>query len=160
MKAVPEATEQDVDPAVAAAKAAQPAWAALSPGDRGKYFEKWGKLIEENLSTLAALEATSMGKPVTQYIDGQMALGRLKSCTELAWTIHGKTSLNEPGQLNLTLRQPFGVVAGIIPWNVPVLFFIWKAAAALATGNTVVIKSSEKAPLTVRASDVLMADMR
>jgi aldehyde dehydrogenase (NAD+) len=62
--------------------------------------------------------------------------------------MQGTSSLNTPGYVNLTFKQPFGVVAAIIPWNVPLLFFANKVAPALAVGNTVVLKSSEKAPLT------------
>lgn len=112
------------------------------------YLKIWAALIKEHTEELAKLEAMSMGKPVGQYFDSTFGATRLESAAEMGWTIHGKTSLNQPGQLNMTLRQPFGVVAGIIPWNAPVIFFLWKAGAALATGNTVVIKSSEKAPLT------------
>lgn len=59
------------------------------------------------------------------------------------------TGVQTPGFLNMTLRQPYGVVAAIIPWNVPLLFLAGKVAPALIVGNTVVVKSSEKAPLTV-----------
>lgn len=62
----------------------------------------------------------------------------------------GHTSLNTPGFLNMSLRQPFGVVGIIIPWNAPLVFFSKKVAPAIAAGNCVVLKSSEKAPLTVR----------
>lgn len=60
------------------------------------------------------------------------------------------TGIQTPGFLNMTLRQPYGVVAAITPWNVPLLFLAGKIAPALIVGNTVVVKSSEKAPLTVR----------
>jgi acyl-CoA reductase-like NAD-dependent aldehyde dehydrogenase len=66
--------------------------------------------------------------------------------------MQGATSLNTPGYINMTFRQPYGVVAAIIPWNVPLLFFANKVAPALTVGNTVVLKSSEKAPLTVSAN--------
>ena len=68
---------------------------------------------------------------------------------ESGYNIQGSTSLNTPGYINMTLKQPYGVVAAIIPWNVPLLFFANKVAPALTVGNTVVLKSSEKAPLTV-----------
>lgn len=61
----------------------------------------------------------------------------------------GTTSLNTRNHLNITVKQPYGVVGCIIPWNAPLIFFSFKVAPALAAGNTVVLKSSEKAPLTV-----------
>jgi aldehyde dehydrogenase (NAD+) len=63
--------------------------------------------------------------------------------------IHGKSSLNTPGMINLTLKQPYGVVAAIIPWNVSLIMFAMKVAPALVAGNAIIVKSSEKAPLAV-----------
>lgn len=77
-----------------------------------------------------------------------MALTALRYFAGKAWDTHGDSSLNTPGFVNITFRQPFGVTAGITPWNVPVAMILFKLAPALITGNTIVIKSSEKAPLT------------
>jgi aldehyde dehydrogenase (NAD+) len=90
-----------------------------------------------------------MGRPVSGYFDAFAAADTLNYFAEAGLTALGTSSLNTPGHMNFTLRQPYGVVAAIIPWNVPVLFLANKAAPALITGNTVVLKSSEKAPLTV-----------
>ncbi len=98
------------------------------------------------MSELAYLEAISMGKPVSRYFDGFGAAGHLDHYAEAWASIQGQSSLNTPGHVTMTLRQPYGVVAVIIPWNVPLLFFMAKSAPALITGNTVVLKSSEKAP--------------
>jgi len=76
-----------------------------------------------------------------------MALTALRYFAGRAWDIHGDSSLNTPGFVNVTFRQPFGVTAGITPWNVPVAMVLFKLAPALITGNTIVIKASEKAPL-------------
>ena len=65
------------------------------------------------------------------------------------WNVQGTASTNTPGLLTLTVKEPYGVAGLIIPWNFPLLMFSMKMAAALAAGNTVVLKSSEKAPLTV-----------
>ncbi|OGM45044.1 hypothetical protein ABOM_005779 [Aspergillus bombycis] len=127
---VSEASVEDTNDAVAAAQAAFPAWSRLSPHDRGAYMLKLADLILESEKELAYLEAISM------YFASR------------GWDGQGQTSLNTPGFINMTLRQPYGVVAAIIPWNVPVNFFINKVAPAIAAGNTVVLKSSEKAPLT------------
>jgi acyl-CoA reductase-like NAD-dependent aldehyde dehydrogenase len=88
-----------------------------------------------------------MGKPVSTYIDGHAFSFMFDYYSEAGYNIQGTSSLNTPGFVNLTFRQPYGVVAVIIPWNVPLLFFAKKVAPALAVGNTVVLKSSEKAPL-------------
>lgn len=106
-------------------------------------------LLRENGEELARLEAVSMGRPVSGYSDHLIAANRFEYYAEAGYTILGQSSLNTPGHLNVTLRQPFGVVAAIIPWNVPLVALSGKVGPALAAGNTVVLKSSEKAPLTV-----------
>lgn len=156
---VAEASIQDTNDAVAAAKAAFPAWSNLSPQDRGAYMSKLADLILESDRELAYLEAISMGRPVSGYWDAKAAAKKLQYFATAGWNNQGQTSLNTPGFVNMTFRQPFGVVAVIIPWNVPVYFFINKVAPAIAAGNTVVIKSSEKAPLTVSTPYYLVAEV-
>ncbi|KAE8364367.1 Aldehyde/histidinol dehydrogenase [Aspergillus caelatus] len=126
---VHEASEQDVDKAVAAAKAAFPAWRDLSPDDRGVHLK--------------------MGKPVSLYIEGKVAADAFAYYAEAGWHAQGPSSVNTPGLLSLSLRKPYGVVGAIIPWNMPLALLSFKVAPALAAGNTAVLKSSEKAPLTV-----------
>lgn len=141
---------EDTNQAVAAAKAAQPTWAKLSPAVRGESMKKLATLLRMNHTEFAYLEAVSMGRPVSSYGDNYMAASRFESFAEAAYTAQGLSSLNTPGFVNMTVRQPFGVVAAIIPWNVPLIALANKVAPALSAGNTVVLKSSEKAPLTVR----------
>jgi aldehyde dehydrogenase (NAD+) len=93
------------------------------------------------------MEAISMGRPVGGYFDAHAAAAQFDHYAESWCHIQGQASVNTPGYLTMTLRQPFGVVAAIIPWNVPLLFLGQKCAPALITGNTVVLKSSEKAPI-------------
>ncbi|KAL4896679.1 aldehyde dehydrogenase domain-containing protein [Aspergillus ambiguus] len=143
-----EAGENEVNKAVTAAKAAYPAWRDLTPAARGAYLHKMAALIRENMHEFARLEALSTGKPIASYFDGQVAADTFSYYAEAGWTVQGSSSLNTPGHLNLTVKQPYGVVACIIPWNVPLAFFAMKIAPALAAGNAVVLKSSEKAPLT------------
>ncbi|SPO06221.1 probable aldehyde dehydrogenase [Cephalotrichum gorgonifer] len=144
---VPEATTQDVETAVAAAKAAFPAWSALDPTARGACLKRLGALIRKHNDELAYLESISMGRPVSEYFEGWVAAGEFDHYAEAWSSIQGQATLNTPGFVGLTLRQPYGVAGVIIPWNVPVLFLAKKAAPALIAGNTVVLKSSEKAPL-------------
>ncbi|OQE29972.1 hypothetical protein PENSTE_c002G07638 [Penicillium steckii] len=145
---VSEATEADTNAAVAAAKTAFPSWSQLSPSARGVYFKKLASLIRESHDELAELEALSMGRPVSAYFESFIAAESLDHYAESGYDALGTSSLNTPGFVNMTLKQPYGVVGAIIPWNVPVLFLIGKSAPALMAGNTVVVKSSEKAPLT------------
>ncbi|KAE9963978.1 hypothetical protein BLS_008767 [Venturia inaequalis] len=144
---VAEASEDDVNTAVAAAEAAFPAWSALSPIERGLPLKKMAEKILASKDELASLDAISMGRPVDGYFDANYAGVHFNYFGEAAYA-QGNTSLNTPGFLNMSLRQPFGVVAIIIPWNAPLVFFSKKVAPAVAAGNTVVLKSSEKAPLT------------
>jgi aldehyde dehydrogenase (NAD+) len=106
-----------------------------------------GELIMSEESELAHLDAIAMGRPVSTYIDSHYAATHFNYFAEAAYP-QGHTSLNTPGFLNLSLRQPFGVVAIVIPWNAPLIFFSKKVAPAVAAGNCVVVKSSEKGPLT------------
>lgn len=151
LQTVSEASVEDTNAAVAAAKAAFPAWSKLSPTERGKPMKKLAALIMEHADEFAALEAISMGRPVAHFADANRAATHFEHYANEGYSTQtlGSSSLNTPGFVNMTFRQPYGVVAGIIPWNFPLLFFSSKSAPALITGNTVVIKSSEKAPLTV-----------
>ena len=145
---VEEASVEDVNTAVAAAKSAFPAWSELTPPERGGYMKKLAALLLEANDELAVLEALSMGKPVSWFWEGRVAANAFVHYAECGYDAAGKTSLNSKGLVNMTWRQPFGVAAAIIPWNVPLLFFAEKIAAALCAGCTIVLKSSEKAPLT------------
>lgn len=144
---VAEATVEDVDAAVVAAQAAFPAWSALAPNVRGKPLRKMAEKIQASKRELAELEALSMGRPVDGYFDAEYASIHFNYFAEAGYA-QGHTSLNTPGFLNMSLRQPFGVVAVVIPWNAPLVFFSKKVAPAVAAGCCVVLKSSEKAPLT------------
>ncbi|RFU75939.1 aldh [Trichoderma arundinaceum] len=146
---VHEADWQDVDLAVQAAQAAFPAWRDLSMFERIAKCLKLAELIERDKNEIALLEASNMGMPISAYlpcISG--AIDGIKHATGLAHDIHGETSLNTPGFVTFTLRQPFGVCAAIIPWNVPIIMWCGKVIPCVVTGNTIVLKSSEKAPLT------------
>lgn len=146
-----EASEEDTDRAVASAKAAFPSWSALSPDQRGVYFKKLANLVREASDELGALEAASMGRPVGGFFDAYACASKFDHYAEMGYSVQGTTSVQTPGFVNMVLRQPYGVVAGIIPWNVPLLMLASKLAPALIVGNTTVLKSSEKAPLTVSA---------
>ncbi|KAJ5551582.1 hypothetical protein N7535_000473 [Penicillium sp. DV-2018c] len=145
---VQEAGTEDVNDAVAAAHAAFPAWRDLGADKRGEYLRRLSQLILESCSELAKLETLCTGRPISQFFDSGIAAEYFAYFAGGGWSAQGTASLNTPDQLNLTVKQPYGVVALIIPWNFPLIMFAGKMAPALAAGNTVVLKSSEKAPLT------------
>ncbi|KAM0747685.1 aldehyde dehydrogenase [Meredithblackwellia eburnea MCA 4105] len=147
---VASAQKKDVDLAVEAAAAAQPGWDAISPSKRAEYMHKLADLLLDpvHLAEIERLEAMTMGAPASlTKTHTILAASRLKYFAALGLNRNGRTSLNTPGFVNITFRQPFGVVAGILPWNVTLPGFASKAGPAIAAGNTIVIKLSEKAPL-------------
>ncbi|KIW04365.1 uncharacterized protein PV09_04649 [Verruconis gallopava] len=143
-----EATVEDTNKAVAAAKAAFPTWSTLEPKERGIYLKKLSELILANVQDLSVLDSSVMGRPISSFFDPYLAAEQFAHYAEAGWEAKGTTSLNTKGFLNMTLRQPIGVVAAIIPWNVPLVLLAHKLAPSLAAGCTVVLKSSEKAPLS------------
>ncbi|KAL6249570.1 hypothetical protein RBB50_003423 [Rhinocladiella similis] len=143
-----EAGAEDVDAAVKAAKEAFPSWSALSASDRQGYLLKLADAMAKNIQEISYLEAITMGKPFVGDFLSMFGVEILKYLASKALDVSGDSSLNTAGQVNITLRQPFGVCGAIIPWNVPLLMFINKAGPALAAGNTLVLKTSEKSPLS------------
>lgn len=145
---VQEAGAQDVELAVAAAEASWPAWSNKSAYDRAQCLQKWGALIVEHASELAQLDALSMGKPPSlatfEMYDCKSALDHFAALTMFA---HGESSLNTTGMVNVVIKQPYGVVAGIIPWNFTAMMFVWKVGPAIGAGNSIIMKTSEKSPL-------------
>ena len=146
--AVPLADEHDVDRAVAAAKAAFPAWAALPVTRRAEYLRRLADAVDRNADFLALMDAVDSGTISGMRGDMTWTAEALRYFAGLVTEMKGETTSREPGHLNLTLRQPYGVVARINPFNHPFRFCAEKAASALAAGNTVVIKGSEQAPLS------------
>ncbi|KAI1614977.1 aldehyde dehydrogenase [Exophiala viscosa] len=143
-----EGGAEDVDVAVEAAKEALPAWSALGAAERGAWLNKLADAIEKNIDEIGYLDAISMGRP---YIGDAMAAYAgyfLRYFASKALDVHGESSLNTAGMVNVTFRQPYGVCGAIIPWNMPLLVLICKVGPALAGGNTLVLKTSEKAPLS------------
>jgi len=147
---VHEATEKDVDVAVKAARTAlEGEWAKVTPTQRGKMLLKLADLLEENTLLLASVEALDNGKSVSMAKgDVAAAVGCIRYYGGWADKIHGKVIDTEPGKLNYTREQPIGVCGQIIPWNFPLLMWSWKIGPAIATGNTVVLKTAEQTPLS------------
>jgi betaine-aldehyde dehydrogenase len=145
----PLASEEDVDAAVAAARDAFPAWASLPIPKRAELLVQLAETIDEHADQLALMDAVDSGNAVTGMRgDMKWTSDTYRYFAGLITEIKGESMSREPGHLNVTLRQPYGVVAKINPFNHPFRFCAEKAAAALAAGNTVVIKGPEQAPLS------------
>ncbi|KAF9892273.1 hypothetical protein FE257_002050 [Aspergillus nanangensis] len=147
---VHEALEEDVDRAVDAAHGAFSSWSSLSANERAGYLTRLAQLISRDAQELAELEAQTMGKPVEllKKMDIPAAIGVFNYYAGCAYHVLGESSLNSANFLNISVRQPYGVVGLIIPWNASMIMFAFKVAPALVCGNTVVLKPSEKAPLS------------
>jgi 5-carboxymethyl-2-hydroxymuconic-semialdehyde dehydrogenase len=141
--------EQDVDAAVAAAKAAFPAWAGLPAPQRAKIVRRLGELIAANVPALARLETDDTGQVISQT--GKQLVPRAADnfsyFAEMCVRVDGHTYPTDT-HLNYTLFHPVGVCALISPWNVPFMTSTWKVAPCLAFGNTAVLKMSELSPMT------------
>jgi acyl-CoA reductase-like NAD-dependent aldehyde dehydrogenase len=146
-----ECDEEDIDLAVRAAQAAYPAWRKKTAAARAKLLIKLAQLVEAKGPKLAELESLNAGKPIrdSKAIDAVTAIDALEYFAGMATKIQGDT-IPVPGPyINMTLREPLGVVGGIIPWNYPLLQAVWKIAPAIAAGNTVVLKPAEQACVSV-----------
>nr|OQO16679.1 hypothetical protein B0A51_16086 [Rachicladosporium sp. CCFEE 5018] len=147
-----EGMPEDVDLAVAAARKAyeNESWSAGNPADRSALLHKLADLMEANKDDIVALECADTGKTYKQCsnLDFPGSVGTLRYYAGWADKVLGQSSFNVPGTFSYTQRQPIGVCGQIIPWNFPLLMFIWKICPAVATGCTVVIKSAETTPLT------------
>jgi betaine-aldehyde dehydrogenase len=144
--------KEDVDRAVKAARDAFDApkgWSSFAAGKRGRTLSKFAELIKKNSEELAQLESRNTGKPITSA-RGEIIGASLvfEYYAGAANKIFGQTiPVSKPG-LDLTLREPIGVVGLIVPWNFPLLMASWKVAPALAAGNTAILKPASLSPMT------------
>src|SRR5437764_1862628 len=148
LETVPRAGVEQVDAAVARAKAAFPAWAALAPGDRARLLLRVAALVEGRHEELATLEARNAGKPIG---DARGEIGMVADTFRYyAGAVERNLGDTIPvaGGIAMTFREPLGVIGLITPWNFPLTIASWKVAPALAAGNTVVLKPAELTPLT------------
>lgn len=150
----PRGTAADVDRAVAAARTAFDGWRWTPVGERAEALHRMAELTAVHHDDLLELLTREQGKPRGEQAEElEYAASCLRYYAELARHRRGAViPSGEPRtQLNLVLKEPFGVVAAIVPWNYPILLLAWKLAPALAAGNTVVVKPSEHTPLTTVA---------
>ncbi|MGR5243527.1 aldehyde dehydrogenase [Vibrio alfacsensis] len=150
---------EDVDIAVKAARDAfnSRVWAGLPPAERKTVLLNYAKLIEEQQEQFALLESLDMGKPISDAMgyDAPATARCIQWNAEAIDKIYDEVAPVTDGALALVTREPLGVVAAIVPWNFPTVMAAWKIGPALATGNSVIIKPSEKSPLTA----ILLAEL-
>ena len=150
---LPDSEADDVDAAVAAARRAFPAFAALPAAERARLLEDIARRIEEEAEDLARLEAKDTGKPVAlaRRVDIPRAIANFRFFAGAILHTTSECHPTDDRALNYTLRRPVGVAALISPWNLPLYLLTWKVAPALAAGCTCVAKPSELTPLTANA---------
>jgi acyl-CoA reductase-like NAD-dependent aldehyde dehydrogenase len=145
---VPKAGLEEADQAIARARAAFPAWRAITPSERASIMRRLATAIEERAEDLARLEARNVGKPIA---DARGEVGMVVHAFEYyagaPERLVGET-IPVAGGVDMTFREPMGVVGLIVPWNFPLMLASWKVAPALAAGNTAVLKPAELTPLT------------
>jgi len=148
MAELPEAGAQEADEAIERAKAAFPAWRDISPGERAEILRSIAQKIRDNLEDMARIEARNVGKPIG---DARGEVGMVADVFNYyagaPERLLGDT-IPVAGGVDVTFREPLGVVGLITPWNFPLPIASWKVAPALAAGNTIVLKPAELTPLS------------
>jgi betaine-aldehyde dehydrogenase len=145
---VASASVEVTDAAVARAKAAFPAWRAVAPNDRARLLRRLATLVEDNLEELARIESRNVGKPISG------ARGEVGMVAQVFHYYAGAIdksfgeTIPVAGGIDMTFREPLGVVGLIVPWNFPLNISSWKLGPALACGNSVVLKPAELTPLS------------
>src|SRR5580700_5577879 len=148
---VPEADEKDVNRAVAAAKAAFDSgpWPQTTAQERGRILFRLAERVRKESARFADLECRNSGKPITE---AEYDIADVATCFEyyggMATKVLGQVNPVPDNALSLSLREPVGIAAQIIPWNYPLLMAAWKLAPAIAAGCTCVLKPAEQTPLT------------
>jgi betaine-aldehyde dehydrogenase len=148
---MPSSGAEVVDAAVAEARRAQPAWAALPPGERSRLLLKLADALEERIDDFARMEALDAGKPLSAAREDELPVivDGLRFFAGAGRCLEGRSAGEYvAGRTSIIRREPVGVIGGVIPWNYPLLQAVWKIGPALATGNTAVIKPAETTPMT------------
>ena len=145
-----EAADADAAVQVARARFESGVWSRLAPVKRKQALLRFAALIEEHREELALLETLDMGKPITDAlrVDVTAAARAIRWNGEAIDKIYDEVAATAHDELGLVTREPIGVVAAIVPWNFPMIMSCWKLGPALAAGNSVILKPSEKSPLT------------
>lgn len=157
-----DSTADDVDQAVAAAKAAFPGWAGQTPSARAAALFKLADLLAARLDEFAEIEAIDAGKPLSAAADGELPgiVDALRHFAGAARMLNGQAGGDYfPNATAFVRREPMGVVGAITPWNFPLWQAVWKLAPALAAGNTVVVKPAENTPWSTTRFAQLAAEV-
>jgi 1-pyrroline dehydrogenase len=147
---VPRGTAEDVERAVGAARKAWGEWRLKTPKDRMELLLKLADAIDENADELSKLEMQNVGKPASVAVDEMpFSADNLRFFAGAARNLEGKSAAEYvEGYTSLVRREPLGIVAGITPWNYPLMMAVWKLGPALAAGNVQILKPAEQTPLT------------
>src|SRR5215472_1610479 len=150
----------DIDAAVASAKAAFPAWRNTPPLERARLLKRIANVLRDQAEELAMIDAADCGNPYTEMVkDATIAAAQIEFYAGLVTEMKGASIPMGPGVVNFSVREPRGVVGRIIPFNHPFMFCAGKSGAPLATGNTVVMKPPEQAPLSSLRLAELIGDI-
>src|SRR5918998_3121271 len=154
---LPQARPEEVDAAIAAAARAWPAWRDLAPAERARLLRRVAALVEDNSEELALLETRNVGKPIGDARAEVAMVAEVFHYYAGAVDKHFGETIPVAGGIDLTLREPLGVVGLITPWNFPLNIASWKLGPALACGNTVVLKPAEITPLSaLRLAEIVL----
>jgi 1-pyrroline dehydrogenase len=147
---VPRGSAEDVERAVEAARKAWAEWRFKTPKDRMELLLKLADAIDENADELSKLEMQNVGKPASVAVDEMpFSADNLRFFAGAARNLEGKSASEYvEGYTSLVRREPLGIVAGITPWNYPLMMAVWKLGPALAAGNVQILKPAEHTPLT------------
>lgn len=158
---ISEATKEDVDSAVKAARKALPEWAKTSPIERQNLLLKIADIIDANTEHLAMVETLDNGKPIreTMTVDVPMSSDHFRYFAGVIRAEEGTATMLDDNTMSLVVKEPIGVVGQIIPWNFPFLMAEWKIAPALAAGNTIVLKPSSHTSLSLLELVELIKDV-
>ena len=158
---ISEATKEDVDSAVKAARKALPEWAKTSPIERQNLLLKIADIIDANTEHLAMVETLDNGKPIreTMTVDIPMSSDHFRYFAGVIRAEEGTATMLDDNTMSLVVKEPIGVVGQIIPWNFPFLMAAWKIAPALAAGNTIVLKPSSHTSLSLLELVELIKDV-
>src|SRR5437764_12964143 len=155
---LPHAGVEEADAAVARAKDAFPAWRAVAPPDRARRLTRIAEVLADRAEEIALLEARNVGKPIGDARgEVGMVIDTFRYYAGAPERLLGGT-VPVAGGIDLTFREPLGVVALIVPWNFPLPIASWKVAPALAAGNTIVLKPAELTPLTALELEKIAVD--
>src|SRR5688572_7592169 len=139
---------EETDAAVSHARAAFPAWRAVAPNDRARLLRRLATLVEEHTEELAQIESRNVGKPISGARGEVEMVANVFHFYAGAVDKHYGETIPVAGGVDITFREPLGVVGLIVPWNFPLNIASWKLGPALACGNTVVLKPAELTPLS------------